>query len=571
MQKDWQIRAADPSVVGRLLAGFGCHPAIARILVNRGITTIAEARRFLTPSLQDLRHPSSLRGIDRAAERIVRAVRNREKILIFGDYDVDGLTATAMMTDFLDGIGADVRAVIPHRIVEGYGLQPAQIKRYALSRGVGLIITADCGSGSTDAVLSARRSEIDVIITDHHRLDDPLPPALAVVNPSRRDCDAGLGHLSGVGVAFYLLIGLRKMLRESGFWNGRREPVLTRYCDLVALGTIADMVPLVAENRILARIGLDAMKRPRREGIQALMGVSGLTGESIGAGDVSFRLAPRLNAAGRMAHAAAALRLLTTRKPVVAARIAALLDRLNGKRREIEKSVLDHVEGKLAADGRLLDGKAVVLGDPDWHEGVLGIVASRCVKRYSRPVVLISTKHGVGKGSARSVPGFDLYRGLTFCADALEGFGGHAMAAGIRIRPENIDRFRTLFKETVIRETGREPFTDTLRIDTDLDFTDVSDRLLDELESLKPFGVANPEPIFKTENVHIVDSRIVGQGHRQMRLRQGSGDRTRTLQGIHFNADALDKPTDRLARVAYRLRWNRWNGRKRAQVIVEAT
>jgi single-stranded-DNA-specific exonuclease len=571
MQKDWKLRPADPSVVGRLRTGIGCHPAIARILANRGITTIGEAHRFLTPSLQDLRHPSSLKGIDLAAERIGRAVGSREKILIFGDYDVDGLTATAMMSDFLRRIGADVRSVIPHRIVEGYSLHSAQIERFARTRGIGLIITVDCGSASTDAVLSARRAGIDVIITDHHRLDNPLPPALAVVNPHRLDCDAGLGHLSGVGVAFYLLIGLRKMLRDSGFWNGRKEPVLTHYCDLVALGIIADMVPLVAENRILTRIGLDAMKRPRREGVKALMEVSGLTDGSIGAGDVSFRLAPRLNAAGRMAHAAAALRLLTTRKPVVAARIAALLDRLNGKRQEIEKSVLAHVEGKLTADRRLLDGKAVVLGDPDWHEGVLGIVASRCVKRYSRPVVLISTKHGMGKGSARSVPGFDLYRGLTFCADALEGFGGHAMAAGIRIRPENIDRFSTLFRNTVIRETGRAPFPDTLRIDMDLDFADVSDRLLDELESLKPFGVGNPEPIFRTEKIHIVDSRIVGKGHRQMRLRQGSGDRTRTLRGIQFNAESPDPPGNRPGRMAYRLRWNRWNGRKSVQVIVEAT
>ena len=414
----------DPVAVRELSQKLNCHPVTARVLINRNIETQSDASHFLQVSLNNLRPPSSLKDTDTAVERIYKAITGKQKILLFGDYDVDGITATVVLLNFLRHAGADVTYYIPHRINEGYSIQPRHISQYARPNQFDLIITADCGSGSHQTVAAANQSGIDMIITDHHNIDDDIPPALAVINPKRRDCPAGLHNLAGVGVAFFLLISLRTYLREKGFWRNRPEPNLKSYCDLVALGTVADMVPLVDENRILCKTGLSLINTGRRPGLTALAQASGIRDNTLDAEDIAFRLAPRLNAAGRMDHAARAVELLTTQDAGYAAAAAQTLNQLNQKRQQLEKGTLAEIEEYLAINASLLRQRSLVLSQDGWHAGLLGIVASRVMERCYRPVILIALEGGLGKGSARSIPGINLYDALVECRQYLDSFGG---------------------------------------------------------------------------------------------------------------------------------------------------
>ena len=434
MKKQWQILQPDIHTVDKLCMILKCHPAIASILVNRNIVSEEDASNFLNPSLSHFNPPFSIKDMDAAVNRILTAIKQNEKILIFGDYDVDGITATTILFEFIRSAGADVSYYIPHRTNEGYGLQKNQISDYALSKKINLIITTDCGSGSHDAVKTAKSAGIDVIITDHHIISDTIPQAVAVVNPKRHDCPSSFDDLAGVGVAFCLLICLRKKMREIDFWQNQPEPNLKSVCDLVALGTLADMVPLVAENRILTRTGLDIITSSNRPGLNALIEASGINKNNVDTDDIVFGLAPRLNSAGRIDHASMAVELLTTKNTETAEQIAQSLNHMNQRRRSIENGILTQIEGQLKKNPHLLQKKTLVLTHQDWHLGVLGIVAARIMQKYFRPVVLITTTAGIGKGSARSIPGVDIYKGLMACADDLENFGGHSMAAGIKIK-----------------------------------------------------------------------------------------------------------------------------------------
>jgi single-stranded-DNA-specific exonuclease len=568
MKKHWHMLQPDPATVRQLSQKLNCHPSTAAVLVNRNIETQADANHFLNVSLNNLRPPSSLKDTDTAVERIYDAITAQQKILIFGDYDVDGITATVVLLNFLRYAGADVTYYIPHRINEGYSIQPRHISHYARPRRFDLIITADCGSSSHQAVEAARKSGIDMVITDHHNIGEDLPRALAVINPKRHDCPAGLQNLAGVGVAFFLLICLRTYLREKGFWQQRPEPNLKNYCDLVALGTVADMVPLVDENRILCKTGLGMIQTGLRPGLAALAQASGIGSDTLDAEDIAFRLAPRLNAAGRMDHAARAVELLTTQDAGDAATAAQTLNQLNQKRQQLEKGTLAEIEAYLAINASLLRQRALVLSQDGWHAGLLGIVASRMVERYYRPVVLIATEDGVGKGSARSVPGINLYDALAECRTYLDSFGGHSMAAGLKIRQENIADFKIAFENAIQKRSEPGDLIQTLNIDGELDFAAISADLIDELESLMPYGSGNPEPLFVSTNVRVVSSRIVGQRHRRMVLRQSAKPNTPSFQAIHFNVDDRSAKQKRFAKVAFKLHWNRWNGKKTAQMVV---
>lgn len=566
----WSIAQPPAQKVARLHRTIGCERVTATVLVNRGLDTADKAREFLGAAFNDLRPPFSIRDMDRAVNRIYQAVVRRERILIFGDYDVDGVTSTAVLLDFLQHLEARVSYYIPHRIHEGYGLKPEHISSRVLPPDTRLVITVDCGSGSQAAVAAARKAGIDVIITDHHSVGSPLPDALAFVNPKRPDCHAAFGHLAGVGVVFVLLIGLRRHFRQQGFFKDRSEPNLKQYCDLVALGTIADMVPLVGENRILARAGLELMAVKPRAGIQSLMEISGMQTLHVDAEDISFRMAPRINAAGRIKHAGCAVDLLTAPDLRTARRIAGPLDRMNTQRKILEKIILEQAEQQLKSHPDLATAKSLVLHRADWHPGVLGIVASRLVERYSRPVVLISTQYRNGKGSARSIPGIDLYQVLSRSAGCLMGFGGHAGAAGIEIAPAEIERFSRQFEATVCATGAPQADRANLQIDCRLPLDQISDRLIDELEQLKPFGMQNPEPLFMAQNVCVLSSKIVGERHRRMRLCQEGASTTRPIEAIWFNSDPTFSRQKIFEHLAYRLQWNRWNGRQKAQLVIAA-
>jgi len=569
MKKQWNMLNPDPANVRELSQKLNCHPVTAMVMANRNIKTPSDAHRFLKVSLNNLRQPSSLKDIDAAVKRIYAAITGNQKILIFGDYDVDGITATTILLIFLRYVGADVTYYIPHRINEGYSIQPTHISRYARPHRFDLIITADCGSGSHQAVAAANQSGIDMIITDHHNIGHDIPPALAVINPKRADCNSGLQSLAGVGVAFFLLIRLRTYLREKGFWQKQPEPNLKSYCDLVALGTVADMVPLVNENRILCKTGLGLINTGHRPGLTALAQASGIRNDTLDADDIAFRLAPRLNAAGRMDHAARAVELLTTQDAESAATTAQTLNQLNQKRQQMEKGTLAEIEQYISTNASLLRQRSLVLSQEGWHAGLLGIVASRLMQRYYRPVVLIATEDGVGKGSARSVGGINLYDALAECRQHLASFGGHSMAAGLKIRQENIADFQQAFENAIQNRSTSEDLVQTLNIDGELDFASISGNLIDELESLMPYGTGNPEPIFKSSGIRVVSSRILGKRHRRMVLRQASRSATPTIQAIHFNVDEQSAREKNFAEIAFKLRWNRWNDQKKAQLVVE--
>ncbi len=437
----------------------------------------------------------------RAVARIGDALLNREKMLIFGDYDVDGVTATTLLYQFLKEINAEVSFHIPHRVTEGYGLKASHITDIAIPREIKVLLTVDCGVSSHEAVSLANEHDIDVIITDHHDIPPKLPDALAVINPKRDDCHSGLENLSGVGLAFYLALALRKYLRDQGFFQNRKEPNLKKSCDLVALGTVSDMVPLVHENRILTCTGIEILRSAHRPGIKALAETCGVDHRHIDAQDISFRFGPRINAAGRMDHAGIAARLLRTPLPEKAGQDAALLSKFNSRRQKEEESVLADILARIDRDPGLVQRNCMVFSSPDWHEGVVGIVAARLTRLYFKPAILISVKKGLGKGSARSIPGIDIRSALTACAHLLQGFGGHPMAAGLQLPADQIEPFWDRLHQVIGQTASAEDFTPKMTMDYVLELSDITPKLLDEITSLGPFGVQNPEPVFMANNV----------------------------------------------------------------------
>ncbi|MBL0715297.1 MAG: single-stranded-DNA-specific exonuclease RecJ [Desulfosarcina sp.] len=571
MDTIWDIQQPDPAQVQKLSRALDINPLAATLLINRGLTSIEAVRQFLNPALSAIQAPPKVRDIEEAAQRIARALTDAEKILVFGDYDVDGVTGTAVLLDFIAQSGGRAEHYIPHRRKEGYGLQARHVRDIVIPGHFKLIITVDCGISSHEAVEEAARNGIDVIITDHHTPSGPLPRALAVVNPKRDDCPAGLDHLAGVGMAFYLLIQLRTHLRRTGFWRDRPEPNLKHLCDLVALGTIADMVPLVRENRTFTQTGLQLMASSQRPGLVALMAASRVQPRHIEADDISFRLAPRINAAGRMAHADLAVALLTTPDPPTARNLARKLDDLNRERQKTELEIVSQIVDRLERNPREKDRRAILLLGSDWHEGVLGIAAARLMRRYAKPVILVSGNEGLARGSAPSLAGIDIFALLQSCADLLHAFGGHAMAAGITIEIRQWEAFRQRFWEQIEARTDPGHFSHRISIDMEISLDDIDDCLFKTLAQLKPFGAGVPEPVFMARAVDIVSHQIVGGKHRRMRLRSRNGTAARVFPAIQFNVPTDEEIPPTLDKVAFHVRRNTWNGSSGHQLHIIAT
>jgi single-stranded-DNA-specific exonuclease len=570
MEKKLKILKPDPKAIQEIYHHLGCHPVTAAVLVNRNLVCIDDVKRFLSPSLKHLRDPDSIIDMQPAIFRIAKAIYKKEHILVFGDYDVDGITSTVLLYEFLNLTGASVSYYIPHRIEEGYSLKPEHIKKFTESfSGIRLIITVDCGSNSHEAVQEAQKAGIDVIITDHHHVAGNLPDAIAIVNPKREDCQSGLDHLAGVGVVFYLIISLRKYLREKGFWRGRSEPNLKQMCDLVALGTIADIVPMKDENRVFVKTGLEIIQSGTRLGLKSLAKASGFFKQVLDSEDIAFRIAPRLNAAGRIEHAQWAAKLLMTDQEDKAAELSGFLNELNIQRQEFEQNTFEDILNQIHHHPDLLSQKALVMASPQWHEGVLGIVASRLAEKFFKPTILITVRDGLGKGSCRSIRGFNLYPGLCQCSALLEDFGGHSMAAGIKIKTSNIDSFKESFYNIVSEHIQKDNLVAELTIDCELSFDDINEHFIDEIEALKPFGSENPEPVFWAKDIAVSDLNIVGQNHRRMLLSQPGGKTQKKFNAIHFNVDSHQHMEGFLKLVVFRLKWNRWNGNKTAQIIIE--
>ena len=507
----WIQQQPDVAHVEALSREAGLSPLLARVLVNRGVFTSVEAHRFLSPSPADLNDPFLLPDMSIATERLHRAATQHERVMLFGDYDVDGISAVSIYRELCRVLGLDPIIRLPHRLSEGYGLSRAAIAE-AQDCGVSLLITADCGATAFDEIALARDSGIDVIVTDHHQVPRTLPVAIATINPWREDATYPFRGLCSAGLAWKVASAVAQKP-----WGKEVQHHLAAWTDLAALGTIADVMPLREENRYLVREGLRLLSDGRRPGIRALKRVAGLDGKAIGVGSVGFSLAPRLNAPGRLGDAGACVELLTTTDATEAARLSEHLQRENIARRQIEQTVLGPA---LAQAASYATQSAIVVAGRGWHPGVIGIVAARLVERYYRPsiVIAIDETTGVGKGSGRTIPGVDLYRMLTECAPRLLQFGGHRMAAGLTIQADQIDSFRTAFQAAVSGVAETDVFEPVLKIDAEVNLAACNWSLVEDLSRLAPFGSGNPEPVFVARGVAPTASRRVGNGHLRLSL-----------------------------------------------------
>jgi len=544
-----------PRTAEALSRSLGAPLAMAHALVNRGFTGTDSAQRFLDPAFENLHDPSEMLDLERAAEHILAAVDREERILIQGDYDVDGITSTFLLYSALAEIGARVGYRIPHRIRDGYGLTIDSIEE-ARRRGCTLVITVDCGITAWEAIAHARSIGIDVVVTDHHEPPAVLPDAVAIVNPLRPTCGYPFKSLAGVGVTFKLV---ERLLRARGHGDLAR-----RYLDVVALGTIADVVPLVGENRVLARLGLDLLNDAPRLGLASLKAVAAVKGR-ITSGHVAFVLAPRINAAGRMGNAEQSLRLLLARDTDEADTIARSLEEDNTERRKHDEKVLDAAIRMVEAEIGYPECRSILLWSDDWHPGVIGIVASRLVERFQRPTVLVAMDGDRGRGSGRSLPGLDLTRILDGCSDLLLAHGGHAFAAGLSVRRERLPELRERLERLVSEQSRPEHFVPCLQLDADLSAAECDLDLVEWLERMAPHGLDNPEPVFRMLDVRIDRVQEVGSGkHVRFIARDGRGD----AEAIWFGRGAIARSLARAGRadLAFVPTRNDWMGDTRVQL-----
>jgi single-stranded-DNA-specific exonuclease len=544
------------------LLQIGLPKLALNLLYRRGYQDKSAIEEYLNPSLARLHNPRLLPDMERAAERILTALKKKERILIYGDYDVDGTCGTALLVRVLNKIGANVSFYIPHRELEGYGLSEAGVL-FARQNGFGLIITTDCGTTDIAEIEMANNSEIDVIVCDHHEPKETLPKAFAVINPKRIDTNYPFRELAGVGVSFKLAWALLSA-------TGNTKEDLIEHLDLVALGTIADIAPLSDENRALAKFGMLKIKDTNKVGLRALLKIAGLSGKAITPYEIGFVLGPRINASGRISEASKAVELLITQDEKRATAIAQELDLENQKRQKIEEEILIKASEKV--ERMDLDKKRfLVLADENWHEGVVGIVASRIVERFYRPTILITLKDNKGKGSGRSIPGFHLYQALKNCEDHLLGFGGHKYAAGLTINRDSIDKFSDSINEYTQNNTTEELFQRKVFIDAQASLYDFNEAFLKTLAQFEPFGPENPEPVFVTNGLEVVGyPKIVGKDHLRFKVRE---NKERVFDVIAFGKSEailkLVKGQEDHLDIVYYLDENSFAGKTKVQLKIK--
>jgi len=554
----WVEKAhSDSQIVDTLVECLKVPRVIAQILADRGISDYGEAKQYFRAGWNELHDPFLMKDMDKAADRLETAVQNGETLLVYGDYDVDGTTSAALLVLFFRSLGLKTYFYIPDRLKEGYGLSETGIG-YALEMGASLIVTVDCGITAVEAVDYARSKGLDVIVSDHHEPGPALPGALAVLDPKRADCPYPFKQLAGVGVAF-------KLLQAVAYRMEMNPEEIRPYLDLVALGSVADIVPLIDENRILVRLGMQWLNRLERAGIRALVESSGQLGKQLGTGQVVFVLAPRINAVGRMGNATRAVEMLITHSDTEAREIAALLETENQRRKNIDEATFQEAMSIVETDFDPDSHCAVVLAKEGWHSGVIGIVASRVAEAIYRPTVMIAIENGMGKGSARSIASFDVFEAIRSCGQYLEGFGGHKYAAGLTVRPEAIADFRAALQGAAAERLCEADFVQTLQVDAEISLDEISEKMLRLINEFGPFGPKNMRPVFLSRNVEVAGApRIVGKNHLKMRVRQGS----QVFDVIGFGLGKLLHLADSGNRVdlVYVVEENYWNGVSRIQL-----
>jgi len=547
----------------KLAAELQLDVLAGRVLWARGLRTAADASAFLSDRLADLPDPFTMKGMPAAVERVGRAVLQREKVTLWGDYDVDGVSSTALLSTFLRQLGAVVATYIPHRLEEGYGLNAAAIERIA-GDGTRLLVTLDCGITSHAEIAKANALGLEVVVVDHHAVPETMPPAVAVLNPHQPGCNYPTRHLCAGGVTFNLCMGLRRHLRERGFFQARSEPNLREYLDFVALATVADVVPLTGANRVLVKHGLKELTAGKRPGVRALKAVAGLEeGQAVTAGLVGFRLGPRINAAGRLDDASVGLRLLCAQTEAEALPLARELDAANAERQSIEQDILQQA---LSQAESKQGHRGLVLWGEGWHPGVVGIVASRVVERFHRPAVVLGVLEGTGKGSARSIEAFHLYDALKGCSAHLSRFGGHKHAAGLTIAAEHLPAFESSFTEWADARLTDEDLVARCRVDALVAPGELTQKAVEGLDALAPFGHGNPTPVLATRGVRASPRVLAGKrpgaaGHLKLTLDAAPGVDVIGF-GMAERVGLADGPVD----LAFQAEMDNWRGQPRVSL-----
>jgi len=559
MKENWIIRKREPELQKKISEKLSVSPVTAQVLINRGVNNEAEAEAFFGSSLFDLPSPFLMKGMDKAVKRLSNAISAKEKIAIYGDYDVDGITSTSLLFNFLREIGVDVVYYNPERLTEGYGINFEAVKSLG-EKGVTFIVSGDSGITDWEEGQKAGELGIDFIITDHHQPPARIPEAVSVLNPHIEGCRYPGKEITGVGVIFNLVIALRRFLRDNGFF-GEEEPNLGDFLDLVALGTVADCAPLVNINRIFVKEGIKRMHEPKRAGIRALKEVSFIDGQ-VRSSDLGFRLGPRINAVGRLENASSAVELFITDDMEQAREIADNLNRQNITRQSLEKKIRDQAVSMIENNPEFRNASALVLSSRDWHSGVIGIVASRIVEMYKKPAFLIAVDDGgIGKGSGRGLDGINLYEVISEFGDILIQFGGHELAAGITIKEDDILAFRELFNSRTA--ALGDVFSSTLTIDCEVDLDDIDHDLVSELSTLEPYGIGNPQPVLLSRSVNVLSKKVFKEKHLGLKVRC-SGD---VYDAIWFNSEYQDIPD--VIDMVFSPEFNSWNGRNDVRLTIK--
>ncbi|MFH1654956.1 MAG: single-stranded-DNA-specific exonuclease RecJ [Pseudomonadota bacterium] len=549
----WSIVAENSQKQKKLSDSLNINPIIARLLVNRGIVAPDEARTFLNPSLSNIPNPFLLPDMEKAVARIVQAIEAGERIAVFGDFDADGICSTALLFRFFKKIGVHVETIIPHRIEHGYGLNLELITKNKPQ----LVITVDTGSNDEKVIGKAKKAGIDIIVTDHHTIEQSPKSAIATVNPKLSTNKFPDDDLSGCGVAFCLIMALRKSLRELG--KLKEEPNLKDLLDLVAMATIADMVPLTGTNRILTKIGMEVIAKGSNPGISALLEVSS-TSHNPTSQDIAFRLAPRINAAGRLHDASIALKLLISEDPVECKNIADELNSLNSKRQQTEAKIISDAHEILKNSK---DNSGIVLHSEEWHLGVMGIAASKLANSYGTPVAIFAKDGDSWRGSVRSKADIDIMKVLGECSDLLIKFGGHKAAAGISIADENLELFKSRFDEICLKYFP-ENYEERLKIDALLNIDDITEKLIDDMDKMEPFGNSNPEPLFGLNNINVASVKVIKEKHLKLNLKGA----TNHIEAIGFGFGHLASTIGENTSIAFRPEFNTWQGVRSVQLRV---
>jgi single-stranded-DNA-specific exonuclease len=560
-EKIWRLSPTSENAQ-KLARETGVSAINARLLINRGIINPQDINTFLSPKLSGLMDPMLLKDMEEGTGIIISAIERQDKIAIFGDYDADGLTSTAVLVNFFSELGIPVLYYIPDRIDEGYSLNTKAIDKLH-GENVRLIITVDCGVSNKNEIEYAKSLGMDVVVTDHHQIPEDFLPVCPVINPHRPDSEFSFRSLAGVGVAFFLAAGIRQCIRKKGWFKQASEPDLRPYLDIVALGTIADMVPLTGQNRIMVTAGIEAIKSSKWIGIEAMKKICGLENQALSAADIAFKLAPRFNAPGRIGDNKAGILSLVTDNYSIALNTARELNSMNSERQKIEGAIVEDIETNIVPSMDLDGKKTLLFSKQGWHKGVLGIVASKILEKYHRPTIVLTVKNGIASGSGRSIDGFNLHESMNRLKHLFKKFGGHYHAAGCTLESRNIETLAQELETLATETLSDEDLVPAIIVDERLRLADLTIDTVNDIRTLEPYGSGNPEPVFYSGNMEVIDTRVVGDNHLKLKVRQGD-----TMHdAIGFNlAGALDTVPGSLINMVYTPEINRWNGSERVQL-----